>query len=134
YERIDLAQKRIQEVDLAVFESMQPNDILFVDSTHVSKTGSDVNWILFQVLPRLQSGVYIQFHDIFYPFEYPPEWVMHGRAWNELYLLRAFLACNERYKIVLFNSFLQQWAKPTLNARMSACLKTIGGSLWLRKL
>jgi hypothetical protein len=133
YERINLVQQRIQEFDLGIFESLQPDDILFVDTTHVVKTGGDVNWILFEVLPRLKSGVYIQFHDIFYPFEYPSEWVMHGRAWNELYLLRAFLACNERYRIVLFNSFLQQWAQPFLRTKMPRCMQTVGGSLWLKK-
>jgi hypothetical protein len=53
----------------------EANDILFVDSTHVSRINSDVNRILFEILPSLKSGVYVHFHDIFYPFEYPKEWV-----------------------------------------------------------
>jgi hypothetical protein len=134
YRRIELVQDRIQKVDLEVFDALQSHDILFIDSTHVTKTGSDVNFILFQILPRLRSDVYIHFHDIFYPFEYPAEWVLRGRAWNEIYLLRAFLAYNNQFRIVLFNSFLQQREEPFLMAKMPRCLRTTGGSLWLRKL
>ena len=60
---------RLQDVDLSVFEELNRGDILFIDSTHVSKIDSDVNYLFFEILPRLSSGVYIHFHDIFYPFE-----------------------------------------------------------------
>lgn len=125
--------KRLQDVDLSEFETLQANDILFIDSTHVSKINSDVNRIFFDILPRLASGVYIHFHDIFYPFEYPKYWIYEGRAWNEMYLLRAFLQNNNRFRIVLINTFMEHFHEPFFQEKMPLCLKNRGGSIWLRK-
>jgi predicted O-methyltransferase YrrM len=107
--RITLVAKNLQEVDPRIFSQLEPNDILFVDSSHVSKTGSDVNQVFFDILPRLIPGVYVHFHDIFQSFEYPKEWVYEGRAWNEAYLLRAFLQYNDAFAIQIFNSFLERF-------------------------
>ncbi len=71
---------------------------MFIDSTHVSKVGSDVNHIFFRILPMLRSGVRVYFHDVFYPFEYPESWILEGKTWNEDYLLRAFLQFNSDFK------------------------------------
>jgi len=99
--------RRVQDVPLRNFDRLQAGDILFIDSSHVSKIGSDVNHIFFEILPRLkQAGVRVHFHDIFYPFEYPLEWVRDGKAWNEAYLLRAFLLCNPSWQIELWPSYL----------------------------
>jgi hypothetical protein len=110
YERdrrdLDLLEKGLHAVDGTVFGQLQRGDILFVDSTHVSKIGSDVNRIIFDILPSLNPGVLVHFHDIYYPFEYPRDWVEQGRAWNEAYLLRAFLMHNPAYRIEFFNSFM----------------------------
>ena len=78
-----IISKFIQDVELNEFEKLEAGDILFIDSTHVSKTGSDVNYIIFDILPRLKKGVLIHVHDVFFPFEYPKEWVYEGRNWNE---------------------------------------------------
>lgn len=131
--RIRLIPKRVQDVDLEIFDSLQANDILFVDSTHVCKIDSDVNRILFEILPRLASGVYIHFHDIFHPFEYPREWVFEGRAWNEAYLLRAFLQHNDAYRVVLMNTYMEHFHRAFFEEHMPLCLKNPGGSLWLKK-
>src|SRR5690606_28292209 len=69
----------VQSVPVEIFEELKTGDILLIDSSHVAKTGSDVNYVLFDVLPRLKSGVLVHFHDIFYPFEYPRDWVFSGR-------------------------------------------------------
>ena len=95
-------KKRLQEIPVDVFLELDENDILLIDSTHVSKFNSDVNYIFHKILPMLNNGVYIHFHDIFYPFEYPSEWLLKGRAWNEQYMLRAFMEYNNRFKIVLY--------------------------------
>ncbi len=81
-------------------------DVLFIDSSHVSKMGSDVNHILFNVLPLLKSGVFIHFHDMFYPFIYPKSWTEQGRFWNETFLLRAFLQNNKDFTIQFWGNFL----------------------------
>jgi hypothetical protein len=99
--------ERVQDVPLARFLELQAGDILVIDSSHVSKTGSDVNHLFFEVLPRLASGVLVHLHDIGFPFEYPRPWVEEGRSWNEAYLLRAFLSFNERFRIALWNGCLR---------------------------
>jgi hypothetical protein len=124
--------KDLQAVELKVFEQLDKGDILFIDSTHVSKTGSDVNYILFNIFPVLKSGVIIHVHDIYYPFEYPKEWVLGGRNWNETYLLRSFLMYNDAFKIILFPDYLHHHAKDAFRG-LPLCNKKQGASLWIRK-
>lgn len=128
----------VQGVSLEEFEKLESGDFLFIDSTHVSKTGSDVNYYLFDILPRLKPGVFIHIHDIFYPFEYPKEWVIYGNGrfgWNEGYILRAFLMNQADYEIVLFNDFVQHFHKEDILKNMPNYSKHgRGGSIYLRKL
>ncbi len=122
----------IQQVDLSIFRTLEKGDILFIDSTHVSKTGSDVNHILFTILPSLSPGVFIHFHDIFYPFEYPKKLVYEGRNWNEDYLLRSFLMYNNQFEIRLFAHYLHEM-HPGSFEKMPLCYRNKGGDLWLEK-
>ena len=131
--RVTIIPKRLQEVDLAVFSRLGAGDILFIDSTHVSKIDSDVNRLFFEILPALAPGVVIHVHDIFYPFEYPKEWIRFGRAWNEMYVLRAFLQFNSSFRILLMNTQIAQFYRPFLQANMPLCLENTGGSIWLEK-
>jgi predicted O-methyltransferase YrrM len=132
---VTLLEQKLQDVSMDLFAQLGAGDILFVDSTHVSKTGSDVNKILFEILPVLPKGVIIHFHDIFFPFEYPKEWVLgwSGFGWNEIYLLRAFLTDNEKYRIILFNTYLEYLYEDWFKENMPLCLKDRGGSIWLTK-
>jgi hypothetical protein len=131
--RIKIIPQRLHEVGLNIFEDLKANDILFIDSTHVSKIDSDVNRIFFEILPALSSGVYIHFHDIFFPFEYPKEWIYEGRAWNEMYLLRSFLQYNSEFRIVLMNTFMEHFYEPFFRVKMPLCLNNLGGSIWICK-
>ena len=124
---------RLQDVDLAEFDALQANDILFIDSTHVSKINSDVNRILFDILPRLSAGVHVHFHDIFYPFEYPKDWIYEGRAWNEAYVVRAFLQYNPQFRVVLMNTFMAHFHEPFFRQYLPLCLRNTGASLWVQK-
>ncbi len=128
-----ILDKKIQEVDVSLFETLGAGDILFIDSTHVAKTGSDVNHIFFEILPRLKPGVWIHFHDIFYPFEYPKGWVYGGRNWNENYFLRVFLMNNRDYVIKLFPHYLHLHHEDVF-AEMPLAYKNKGGNIWLEKL
>jgi predicted O-methyltransferase YrrM len=126
----------IQQVPFSEFESLKAGDFLFVDSSHVSKTGSDVNYIFFEVLPRLKSGVIIHFHDIFTPMEYPKSWVMKKDVWfgfNEIYILRAFLMYNPEFEVIMFNTFLEEHHEEWFTKNMPLCLENKGGSIYLRK-
>ena len=127
-----IIESDVQSVSLDVFEKLEANDILFIDSTHVSKTGSDVNYILFQILPVLKKGVLVHFHDVFYPFEYPKDWVYKGFSWNEDYILRAFLMYNETFEIKLFSEYLHKH-HPTSFEKLPLCYKNWGGNLWIEK-
>lgn len=133
-EHIQIYQEKIQEVELDRFARLISGDVLFIDSSHVSKVDSDVNYILFEILPTLQPGVVVHFHDIGYPFEYPKEWIYQGRAWNEAYLLRAFLQYNDAFRIRLFNSYLGYFHSEVLVEVMPICIKNPGTSIWLEKL
>ena len=129
-----IVESKLQDVDLRMFDQLESGDVLFVDSTHVSKLGSDVNYIFFDVLPRLKPGVVIHLHDIYASFEYPDPWVIEGRAWNEAYLLRAFLEYNERFRILLFISYLQNAYEAWFQQNMPTTLLDKGGCFWMEKL
>lgn len=130
---VHLVYEPVQNVPLETFGALEAGDILFVDSSHVSKVGSDLNFLFFEVLPILKGGVIIHFHDIFWPFEYPRQWILDGRAWNEAYLLRAFLQYNSDFELLLFNSFAARRFRDFLEARMPVFLRNPGGSFWMRK-
>lgn len=126
-------EKPVQEVEFELFQTLDADDILFVDSSHVVKVGSDVAHIIFEILPRLKAGVVIHFHDIFSSFEYPKDWIESGRAWNEDYFLRAFLQYNSVFNILYFNSFMGEFHGDELEVKMPLCLRNTGGSLWMKK-
>jgi hypothetical protein len=79
-------------------------------------------------------GVLVHIHDVFYPFNYPKDWVYQGRAWNEAYLLRAFLTFNNAYSIRLFSSFLADFHYSFVSERLPLWRKNTGGSIWLERL
>lgn len=130
---VEILPCKLQDVDPSVFSSLEAGDILFIDSTHVSKIDSDVNRILFEILPSLRPGVIIHFHDIFHPFEYPRSWIYEHRAWNEAYALRAFLQYNNAFQVELMSTFLAEFHKDLLASKLPLCLKNPGASIWLRK-
>jgi hypothetical protein len=131
--RVTIIPRRVQDVSLEVFHALEANDFLFIDSTHVAKIGSDVNHIMTHILPTLRVGVYVHFHDVPYPFEYFRDWIEEGRAWNEAYMVRAFLSFNSAYEIVFFNTFLERFHRERFAAHMPLCLRNEGGSLWIRR-
>lgn len=102
--RLNVHSCLVQEMSLEIFETLEAGDVLFIDSSHVAKAGSDVSFLFLRVLPRLKSGVWVHVHDIFYPESYPLEWVREGRAWNESLFLRAFLTGNDSFEVRAFNA------------------------------
>ena len=133
----------LQKIQLAPFQALGENDILFIDGTHVCKIASDVNDLILSVLPLLNRGVLIHLHDIFLPWNYPRSWVMAQNIfWNEQYLLLAFLLFNDQFEIVLANHYLARehaasllrafpfLKEPAASADWS---KRTPSSLWLRR-
>jgi predicted O-methyltransferase YrrM len=131
--RTTLLVQRIQEVPLAVFDQLEASDLVFIDSSHVAKIGSDVSFILLRILPRLKPGVIVHFHDVFYPFSYPAAWIREGRAWNESLFLRAFLVGNPQFQLLAFNSFAGYSFSELFRDQLPAFLNNTGGSIWIKK-
>ncbi|HEX3018679.1 MAG TPA: class I SAM-dependent methyltransferase [Chitinispirillaceae bacterium] len=141
-----IIEKYVQDVDTTHFTELTENDMVFVDTSHQMKVGSEVLYLLFEILPRLKPGILIHFHDVFWPFEYPREWVEAGRSWNEAYGLRSFLQYNDSFEILFFNSYIGTIQKRLLNGKLNIGDKDeedysgdggsyhAGGSLWLRKI
>ena len=129
-------ERRVQELPLEHFADLQAGDLLFIDSSHVAKTDSDVNFLFFDVLPRLAPGVLVHLHDVFLPHDYPPDWVLgENRSWNEQYLLRALLMMSSGFE-VLFGCSYAFWRYPELVIAALANPDGAGyggGSFWRRR-
>lgn len=132
-EKIRICPQFVQSVPLETFQTLEAGDILFIDSSHVAKTGGDVLWELCYILPSLKPGVIIHIHDMFYPFVYPSGWLQEGRAYNEAFVVRALLMNSSQYDILIWNDmmlkeypqeFLQNWCRE---------YPAYGVSLWLQK-
>lgn len=125
----------LQRAPLEVFESLEAGDVCFYDGSHVARAASDVIWFFFEVVPRLRPGVLVHVHDIFWPADYPDEWIFErGQTWNEQYLLQAFLMYNERFEPLICNSVLLTHFGPEVVELLSGTPAGLGGgSLWLRR-
>jgi hypothetical protein len=132
-EQIKLIDRKIQEVPSHPWLALKSGDFLFVDSSHVVKCGSDLQFILFEILTRLQPGVFVHFHDVFYPFDYPSEWLTDGRYWNEDYFLRAFLSYNSSWSIQFFTTYVHFVFGDLIKEKMPLCAKNPGGSLYIQR-
>jgi predicted O-methyltransferase YrrM len=132
---VELWRVPVQEVALSEFQSLGENDILFIDSSHVCKIGSDAQFLFLEVLPRIRPGVVVHMHDIFMPLEYPKQWVLDWhRFWNEQYLLQTFLSFNTTFEVLWAGQWMQikypdllMKAFPSYKAGVSA------GSFWFRR-
>lgn len=112
--RIQLIKEKAQHVALENLVDLLPGDLLFIDSTHTVKPGSEVNRIILDVLPRLQKDVWIHFHDVFFPYDYPRNILSDDLFfWSESSLLHAFLIHNARVRIELSLSMIH-YAAPEL--------------------
>jgi predicted O-methyltransferase YrrM len=132
-DEVEIIASPLQDINLDMILELRENDVLFIDSSHVSKVGSDVNLLIFDVLPRLAKGVYVHIHDVFYPFEYPEQWVYQGWAWNEAYILRAYLQANAGYRIRLWNSYLAHFHRDEVARQLPRWDCKHGASIWLQR-
>lgn len=131
--RCRIIEQKVQDVPPEEFDRLQAGDVLFIDSSHVVKIGSDLSTLLFSVLPRLKAGVAVHFHDISWPFEYREAKLREGRSWNEAYFVRSFLQFNDSYEILYFSSYIEQVHRQHLNRCLPNYTEYTGASLWLRR-
>lgn len=132
-----LIPTEVQDVPLSEFSKLKANDILFIDSSHVLKIGSDVQYEYLEILPRINKGVIVHIHDIFFPVEYPKKWVLEDfRFLNEQYLLQAFLAFNHSFEVLWAGCYMHLKYPDKLEAAFSSYKrgKTLPGSFWIRRI
>ena len=138
--KINLIEDKLENVDLKLFTTLESNDILFIDSSHVLKLDSDVMYYFTKIFPLLNKNVLIHIHDIFFPYDYPLSWLKGGRFWNEQYFLYVFLQYNSKFKIKFCNSYsgfkykdklkiIQQYSYEIQNKLCNDVFS--GGSIWL---
>jgi hypothetical protein len=126
-------QARVENTSSSWFEDLQPNDILFIDSSHLVATGNDVVYLILNIIPKLKAGVVLHFHDVFLPYDYPQSWVVEHRwGFNEQYLIQALLQSSGCFEVLWPGHFLQRtW---TRFAELFEFRPTgTATSLWLRK-
>ncbi len=132
-DHFSIRREPVQDTPLSVFDELEDGDVLFIDSTHVVKTGSDVNHLVFTILPRLAPGVWVHVHDVFAGFEYPQKWVEERRAWQEAYLLRAFLQFNSAYRVRLHTQLLHHLDRDRYVAAVPLADPNPGAQIWLQR-
>ena len=133
----DVVRLPVEVVDLAVFDSLDSGDVLFFDGSHRAFQNTDVTIFFTEILPRLKPGVIVGIHDIFLPYDYPPEW--YGRFYNEQYLLACYLLGGDSWRILLPNYYVSKqpdlrsildpiWTHPALSG-----IWYVGGAFWMTK-
>ena len=144
---VELIPQFCQEVSLSVFDRLTSGDLLFIDSTHAVKVGSDVIRIYLEIIPRLPSGVFLHIHDVYLPYAYPRDVFAMPYWWQETALLMALLINNPKLKVLsclsaLHYDYAEQMKKlmtdyrPAPNREGLALSPTDPGhfpaSIWLR--
>ncbi len=131
---LELIAQPVQEVEIAVFESLQAGDVLFIDSSHVARIGGDVPFLYLRVLPRLAPGVIVHVHDVFLPFEFRRDWVVDNlRFWNEQYVLHAFLLHNTEWEVLFANTWMNEHHPDAMHRTFPTSPWWGGGSFWMRR-
>ena len=130
---VRIIEEKLQKLQLDFFTSLEAGDLLFIDSSHVVKCNSDLHFLFFNIIPLLKKGVFVHFHDVFYPFDYPSDWLNEGRYWNENYFLRAFLSNNSEWDICFFNTYVSLAFNEFIKKNMPLCVRNSGGSLYIQR-
>jgi hypothetical protein len=139
-------RRPLEEVDPDSFSELEAGDFLFIDGSHRTFSNSDVTVVFMDVLPNLRPGVVVHFHDIFWPYDYLPEW--RDRHFSEQYMLGSYLLGDfaSRVEVLLPNGLvvhdreLAGICKPLLEIPgvrvplndTSSRYGIEGGSFWLR--
>jgi hypothetical protein len=142
---IRVLPQKVEDVDISLFQQLQENDVLFIDSSHILRVDGDVPFLYLEVLPILKVGVMTHIHDIPYPynFPYPPELWIFGQDWpmfwNEPIVLQAFLAFNKNFKISLSTPLIRYFDEPFLKQNIPI-YESVGqnantfSSIWLKRI
>jgi hypothetical protein len=113
---VEVIAQPAQSVPESVFAELGDGDLLFIDSTHVVKAGSELGRLYLDVLPGLAPGVTIQIHDIYLPYLYSPWILTELWDWQESFLLAALLVNNPRLEVLCALSALHDARSDELRA------------------
>lgn len=132
---ITLIESKVEEMDSDFFQRLHENDILFIDSSHVIRSGGDVNYLFLEILPILNRGVLVHIHDIRLPYEVAKSDILNGTFFTEQYLLQAFLIGNKDYEIIWAANFMsKRYPSHVANVfRSSSGGKYSAGSFWIKR-
>jgi hypothetical protein len=124
----------VEQTDPGLFDALHAGDILFIDSSHEVRVGNDGAFLYSTVLPRLVTGVLVQIHDVFLPYDYPPDLLENGAlGWNEQYVVQAMLALGGGFEVLWPGYFLQR-TRADFAAHFPHNTGQRAQSLWLRKI
>lgn len=112
--QIRLIQSPVETLNLDFLAELSAGDLFFVDSTHTLGPAGEVTRIILEVLPRLSRGVFIHFHDIWFPYDFDPRIMDRIFFWHETPLLQAFLCGNDRFRVRASLSLLHHERQPAL--------------------
>jgi hypothetical protein len=131
---IEHIHRPVQDVPLSFFKAhLRDGDILFIDSSHMSHYGSDVNYLILDVIPSLDPGVLVHVHDVFLPYDYPRQLLRDRIFHSEQYPLQAYLADNDRVEVLLGNHYLCVDHRATVQRLFPRAKAWTGGSFWFRR-
>ena len=130
--RISLHSVKAQDMSAeSLNDILQDGDILFIDSTHTVKTGSDCLHIYLRLLPAIRKNIFVHVHDVFLPFGMPKQWLLeHQIFWTEQYLLLAFLIDNPKASLIYGSTFNEKWNLDLMTAMMGNKYPAGGCSVW----
>jgi hypothetical protein len=130
---VDLLQVKAQDINPSKINDMLGDgDVLFIDSTHTVKTGSDCLHIYLRLLPAIKSNIFVCIHDIFLPFGVPKHWITdHRLHWTEQYLVLAWMIDNPRISVLYGSAYHERFNSDLLAQFMHGRYPHGGGSLWL---
>ncbi len=138
YPRADIAhvvdtfeQKRLEDVDPALFETLRSGDILFIDSSHQVRMSNDVAHLFCRIIPALAAGVVIHVHDVFLPYEYPKRFFYDCPSWGEQYMLHTLMQ-GGGYEVLWPGYYLQR-GRPESHAALPFLKTGRAQSFWMRK-
>jgi hypothetical protein len=132
---VELIQNKVQDIDISFFNSrLTTNDILFIDSSHAVKIGSDTQYIHLHIVPRLTSTVLIHVHDVFLPFPMPKHWELaHQIHWTEQYLVLAYLLDNPKCSVFFASDYNARKFPEEMARLMWGRCQSGGGSFWYQR-
>jgi hypothetical protein len=134
---LNIVQKKVEDCDTSLFKSLEENDILFIDSSHVIRPQGDVTHQILNLLGLVRPGVIVHVHDVFTPRDYPAQWVLVDRLmFNEQYLLEAFLCFNTSFEVICAANWLFHNHLDKLADACPILVQETGsnpGSFWFRR-